>query len=105
MSSNDSLDIQELRSTVAAKHSEVDGVNAFGVLLKHPDICWNDLLSCLQYPVIIGEQAAFRLHSLLRISLEHEGLRQDVEFWQKTLSERGIPLDQKIRDYRGSASK
>ena len=87
----DNLKIEDIRKSVQKAQSDSQRVFEFMKLLKHPELTWEDLISCLQYRVIIQEQAAFRLHDLLDIKIqESEGVTTDIKEWYKVLESKHI---------------
>jgi hypothetical protein len=98
-------DIKSIRQKIQRGQSNVEAIDAFGQLLTHPELTWGDLIVCLQYPVLIGEQAAFRLHNLLSIDVSKDGLIQDEARWRSILNDRDIGMHEIIgrgRSGRGS---
>jgi hypothetical protein len=96
MNSAKSIDVLRHQFTEAQSGTLGDEMMAFMELASHPELQWADLLNGLSRPGMIQEDAALRLHKLLRVQREGIRVNTDRRFWEDVMAKVGINPSDRI---------
>lgn len=93
-----SIEMLRLRFREARWHRIGEQVMAYIRLIRHPDVCWIDLLEALDQPGLISDDAAMVLQQRLVTHFDGRPPKDRV-FWEGVLNQRQLGFESACAGY------
>jgi hypothetical protein len=90
-------DVHGLREAFFSAEDDYTKLLAFSRLSHSPEATWNDLLEGLRIGGSVSQHAAIRLHVLLKVPRQLDGIVMSIDFWESQLESLGIGKSDRIR--------
>jgi hypothetical protein len=96
---NPSLDVLRHRLSKAESGNLGNLMIAFSELVSHPDAEWRDIYEGFKYRSL-ADDAALRLHDLLKIPRKPLEANRDPLFWDDVLKKAGMDRSDKVGSWK-----